>query len=73
MLDVQVGVVADAWEAPLVFKNVACAVERARAAGVPVIWVQHEADDLPREKTKGKNKGGILFFATACTAIEANA
>jgi nicotinamidase-related amidase len=24
-------------------------VERAREAGVPVIWVQHEGDDLPRD------------------------
>jgi nicotinamidase-related amidase len=45
-VDVQVGVMKEAWEAPRVIRNVARAVERARAAGVPVIWVQHSADEL---------------------------
>lgn len=49
VVDVQVGVLADAWEASRVVKNVARAVERAREGGVPVIWVQHEGDDLPRD------------------------
>lgn len=46
VVDVQVGVMKEAWEAPRVINNVARAVERARAAGVPVIWVQHSADEL---------------------------
>lgn len=46
VVDVQVGVVADAWEAPRVIQNVARAVERARAQGVPVIWVQHHDHNL---------------------------
>lgn len=46
VVDVQVGVMAEAWEAPRVVANVARTVERARARGVPVIWVQHGADDL---------------------------
>lgn len=49
VVDVQVGVVAEAWEASRVVGNVARAVERARSAGVPVIWVQHGDDDLPRD------------------------
>jgi nicotinamidase-related amidase len=48
VVDVQVGVVAQAWDAPRIIANVARAVERARAAGVPVIWVQHADDDLVR-------------------------
>jgi nicotinamidase-related amidase len=47
IVDVQVGVMAEAWEAPRVIKNVARATERAREAGIPVIWVQHQAEDLP--------------------------
>ena len=47
IVDVQVGVVSDAWEAPRVIKNVARTVERARAQGIPVIWVQHASDELP--------------------------
>ncbi len=47
VVDVQVGVVREAWEAPRVIANVARAVERARAQGVPVLWVQHVSDELP--------------------------
>lgn len=47
VVDVQVGVVKGAWDAPRVVKNVATAVARARAMKVPVIWVQHSDDDLP--------------------------
>ena len=46
VVDVQVGVVGEAWEAPRVVGNVARAVERARAGSVPVIWVQHADDEL---------------------------
>lgn len=49
VVDVQVGVVANAWEAPRVIDRVAHAVDRARAQGVPVVWVQHDAPDLPRD------------------------
>ena len=47
IVDVQVGVVCEAWDAPRVVKNVARTVERARDQGVPVIWVQHSSDELP--------------------------
>lgn len=46
IVDVQVGVMREAWDAPRIIKNVARAVERARAQGVHVIWVQHSDDDL---------------------------
>jgi nicotinamidase-related amidase len=49
VVDVQVGVMAASWDAPRVIKNVARAVERARESGVPVIWVQHESDELPKD------------------------
>jgi nicotinamidase-related amidase len=48
VVDVQVGVVESAWERDRVVGNVARAVERARAQSVPVVWVQHGDDDLPR-------------------------
>lgn len=47
VVDVQVGVMREAWEAARVIRNVARAVERARAQGVPVIWVQHGDNELP--------------------------
>ena len=46
VVDVQVGVLREAWEAPRVIANVAHAVERARAQGVPVLWVQHADHNL---------------------------
>lgn len=46
VVDVQVGVMSDAWNASQVIHNVARAVERARAQGVPVIWVQHSDEEL---------------------------
>jgi nicotinamidase-related amidase len=49
VVDVQVSVVNGAWEAPRVVGNMALAVERARAQGVPVIWVQHADEDLVKD------------------------
>lgn len=49
VVDVQVGVMREAWDASRVIGNVARAVQRARARGVPVIWVQHSDEDLPRD------------------------
>jgi nicotinamidase-related amidase len=46
VVDVQVGVMNNAWDAERVIGNVALAVERARAQGVPVIWVQHSDAEL---------------------------
>ena len=49
VVDFQVGVVRNGWEAARVGANIAQAVARARAAGVPVLWVQHEDEDLVRD------------------------
>ena len=48
VVDVQVDVMRGTWDAARVIGNVARAVERARAQGVPVIWVQHEDADMAR-------------------------
>jgi nicotinamidase-related amidase len=48
VVDVQAGVMSEAWDAPRIIGNVARAVDRARAQGVPVVWVQHSNDDLRR-------------------------
>jgi nicotinamidase-related amidase len=47
VVDVQVGVMKEAWEAQRVIKNISHAVERARSEAVPVIWVQHSNHELP--------------------------
>ena len=46
IVDVQIGVMRDAWDAGRVIDNIALAVERARSQEVPVIWVQHADDEL---------------------------
>ena len=49
VVDVQVGVMDNAWDAPRVIGKVARAVARAREQAVPVVWVQHESPELERD------------------------
>lgn len=46
VVDVQAGVMQNAWDSPRIIKNIGTAVEKARSQGVPVIWVQHSDDEL---------------------------
>lgn len=46
VVDVQTGVVANAWQRAAVVSNIASVVQRARAGNVPVLWVQHGDDEL---------------------------
>jgi nicotinamidase-related amidase len=48
VVDVQNGVVAEAHQRDAVVANIGALVETARRAQVPVVWVQHNDDDLPR-------------------------
>jgi nicotinamidase-related amidase len=47
VIDVQNGVLAGAHQRDAVIANIATLVGKARAEGVPVIWVQHSSDELP--------------------------
>ena len=49
VIDVQNGVVADSWQRDAVVQNIGSMVEHARSCEIPVIWIQHEAEDLPRD------------------------
>ncbi len=49
IVDVQSGVVRTAWDRDRIVANIARAVSRARAAHVPVIWVQHSDAQLVKE------------------------
>lgn len=46
VIDVQVGVVADAYERDAVVANIATLVDRAREEGVQVVWVQHSDENV---------------------------
>jgi nicotinamidase-related amidase len=52
VIDVQTGVMADAYDRSGVVANIASTVEKAREADVPVIWVQHTSENLPRDSTQ---------------------
>ena len=47
VVDVQNDVVGDAWQRDEVVGRIADLVDRARTAEVPVVWVQHNAQDMP--------------------------
>ncbi len=49
MIDVQNGVVGEAYDRDAVVANIATLVDKARAAGVDVVWVQHNDDDLKKD------------------------
>jgi nicotinamidase-related amidase len=46
VIDVQNGVVGGAHHRDNIVANVSTVVDRARAAGVDVVWVQHNSDEL---------------------------
>src|SRR3954452_23373202 len=48
VIDVQNGVVGHAYNRDGVVSNIGTLVEKARAAGVPVVWVQHSDEELER-------------------------
>jgi nicotinamidase-related amidase len=52
VIDVQNGVMADAYDRTGVVANIARTVDKARQAAVPVIWVQHTSEALPRKSTQ---------------------
>jgi nicotinamidase-related amidase len=46
VIDVQVGVVGDAFERDAKIANIDKAIDKARAESIPVIWVQHSDEGL---------------------------
>ena len=49
VIDVQNDVMAGAHNRDTVVANIVTLVDKARAGDVPVVWVQHSADDLPED------------------------
>jgi nicotinamidase-related amidase len=52
VIDVQVGVMAEAFERDVKIANMSRAIEKAKGEGVPVIWVQHSDDELVLESAE---------------------
>ena len=49
VIDVQNGVVAEAYDRDTVVANIGALVDKARAAAVEVVWIQHNSDELVRD------------------------
>jgi nicotinamidase-related amidase len=47
VIDVQNGVVGEAYDRDNVIANIATLIDKARAEGVDVVWIQHNSDELP--------------------------
>jgi len=56
VIDVQNGVVSNGYHRDAVIANINGVVAKARTAEVPVVWIQHDAEDLP----KGSDKWQIV-------------
>jgi len=52
VIDVQNGVVGEAYDRDNVVATIGTLIDKARAADVEVVWVQHNADELPRDSEK---------------------
>ena len=47
VIDVQNAVVAEGYDRDTVVAHIAELIDKARGAGVPVVWVQHSSDSMP--------------------------
>ena len=55
VIDVQNGVVSEAYERDAVVANIGAVVDKARATEVPVVWVQHRATTSRRAASNGRS------------------
>lgn len=46
VVDAQIGVMRNVWDAPRIIKNIGTSVEKVRRLGMPVVWVQHSDNEL---------------------------
>ena len=60
VIDLQKGVLPGCLDADGVVARTAALVDRARAAGTPVVWVQHEEEDLPWESAPWQLADGLV-------------
>jgi nicotinamidase-related amidase len=53
VIDVQKGVVAGTHHRDVVVANIGALVDKARKAGVSIVWVQHSSEQLRKGLTPG--------------------
>lgn len=49
VIDAQNGVITNGWNSKTVIENCAKMVDHARNCKVPVIWIQHQDEEMPRD------------------------
>ena len=59
VIDVQQGVMANSIKRDEVIANFNTLVDKARDADVPVIWIQHESEELPLESDQWQLASGL--------------
>lgn len=59
VIDVQNGVMAEAWNAAEVVGTIADLVDRARQSGTEVVWVRHNSDELPLDSEQWQIVAGL--------------
>ncbi|MBC8366118.1 isochorismatase family protein [bacterium] len=59
IVDMQAGVMAELQDAERVIAKASLAVDRARNENVPVIWVQHENDEMPKGSPQWQLASGL--------------
>jgi nicotinamidase-related amidase len=59
VIDVQTGVMQSSIKSDEVIENINSLVDKARAADVPVVWIQHESEDLPLNSDKWQLASGL--------------
>lgn len=60
VVDMQNGVVGDAFETDRVVRNINLLIEQARAAQAPVVWVQHSDEGLVRDSDGWQIVAGLV-------------
>lgn len=59
VVDLQVGVLHACWQVERVVHNAALVIGKARAANVPIIWVQHADDELTNDSPDWRWADGL--------------
>ena len=52
VIDVQNGVVGEAYDRDNIVAKIATLIDKARAVGADVVWIQHNSDELPRDSER---------------------
>ena len=60
VIDVQNGVVGEAYDRDNIVANIAVLIDKARAAGVDVVWIQHNSNELVRDSESWQFVPGLV-------------